>query len=81
MSKTIDFFFLRQKLKFMESSRVWYQVNHPDPSNNFCAPPENQLMPWNVSDGPGPILSVFFALIVHCELKSVHPGFPVAFIF
>ena len=30
---------------------------------------------------PGPILSVFFALIVHSELKSVHPGFPLAFIF
>ena len=30
----------------------------------------------------GPILSVLFpALIVHSELKSVHPGFPVAFIF
>ena len=29
----------------------------------------------------GPILSVFPALIVHSELKSVHPGFPVAFIF
>ena len=29
----------------------------------------------------GPILSVFFALIVHSELQSVHPGFPVAFIF
>ena len=29
----------------------------------------------------GSILSVFFALIVHSELKSVHPGFPVAFIF
>ena len=29
----------------------------------------------------GPILSLFFALIVHSELKSVHPGFPVAFIF
>ena len=28
-----------------------------------------------------PILSVFPALIVHSELKSVHPGFPVAFIF
>ena len=27
----------------------------------------------------GPILSVFPALIVHSELKSVHPGFPVAF--
>ena len=26
-----------------------------------------------------PILSVFPALIVHSELKSVHPGFPVAF--
>jgi len=29
----------------------------------------------------GPILTVFPALIVHSELKSVHPGFPVAFIF
>ena len=29
----------------------------------------------------GPILSVFPALIVHSGLKSVHPGFPVAFIF
>ena len=29
----------------------------------------------------GPILSVFPALIVQSELKSVHPGFPVAFIF
>ena len=29
----------------------------------------------------GPILSVFPALIVHSELESVHPGFPVAFIF
>jgi len=28
-----------------------------------------------------PILTVFPALIVHSELKSVHPGFPVAFIF
>jgi len=24
-------------------------TTHP---NNFCAPPENQLMLWNVSDGP-----------------------------
>jgi len=30
---------------------------------------------------PVPILSVFPALIVHSELKSVQPGFPVAFIF
>ena len=29
----------------------------------------------------GPILSVFPALIVHSKLKSVHPGFLVAFIF
>ena len=28
-----------------------------------------------------PILSVLPALIVQSELKSVHPGFPVAFIF
>jgi len=55
MSKTISFFFF-QKLNFMEPSRVWYQVTPPDPSNNFCAPPENQLMPWNVSDGPWQLL-------------------------
>ena len=36
------------------------------------------LLPRSVT---GPILSVFPALIVHSELKSVHPGFPVAFIF
>ena len=30
---------------------------------------------------PGPILSVFPALIVHSALQSVHPGLPVAFIF
>jgi len=29
----------------------------------------------------GPILSVFSALIVHSELKSMQNGFPVAFIF
>jgi len=29
----------------------------------------------------GPVLSLFPTLIVHSELKSVHPGFPVAFIF
>jgi len=34
-----------------------------------------------VNKDAGPILSVFLALIVHSELKSVHPGFPVAFIF
>jgi len=28
-----------------------------------------------------PILSVFPALIMQSELKSAHPGFPVAFIF
>ena len=33
------------------------------------------------TDASGPILSVFPALIVHSELKGVHPGFPVAFIF
>jgi len=30
---------------------------------------------------PAPILSVFPALIVNSELKSVYPGFPVTFIF
>ena len=34
-----------------------------------------------VDEVPGPILNVFPALIVHAELKSVHPGFLVAFIF
>ena len=40
--------------------------------------PDGGIFP---TDLPGPILSVFPALIVHSELKSVHPGFPVAFIF
>ena len=34
MSKTINFFFF-QKLKFMETSRVWYQVN---PLQQFLCP-------------------------------------------
>ena len=37
MSTTINFLCF-QKLKFMEPSRVWYQVTPPDPSNNFRAP-------------------------------------------
>ena len=31
--------------------------------------------------GAVPILSMFPALIVHSDLKSVHPGFPVALFF
>ena len=53
-----------------------------------CAPPRRGApapptpgSPAPEPPGPGPILSVFSALIVHSELKSVHPGFPVAFIF
>ena len=47
-----------------------YSLDSTDPrESEIRAPP------------PGPILSVFPALIVHSELKSVHPGFPVAFIF
>jgi len=42
MSKTINFFFCvhihNEKLKFMEPSRVRYQVNAADPLSNFCAP-------------------------------------------
>jgi len=41
----------------------------------------NSLPNCVVDVSTGPILSVFPALIVHSELKSVHPGFPVAFIF
>ena len=40
-----------------------------------------RFRPWSEDVmAAGPILSVFPALIVHSELKSVHPGFPVAFI-
>jgi len=39
------------------------------------------MIPYLISFLSEPILSVFPALIVHSELKSVHPGFPVAFIF
>jgi len=58
MSKTINFFLFfvfpihSEKLKFMEPSRIWYQVNPPDSPTIFVPLPENQLMPWNVSDGP-----------------------------
>ena len=43
MSKTINFFFCvpihNEKLKFMEPSRVRYQVNPAaDPPQQFCAP-------------------------------------------
>ena len=41
-----------EKLKFMEPSRVWYQVNPPNPPTIFVPLPENHLMPCNVSDGP-----------------------------
>jgi len=47
-------------------------------------PTVHQLGPggfYPAADCAGPILSVFPARIVHSELKSVHPGFPVAFIF
>jgi len=41
------------KLKFMEPSRVWYQVTPLGPIRTiFVPPPENQVIPWNVSDGP-----------------------------
>ena len=38
----------------MEPIRVWYQVNTPGAPypTIFVPPPENQLMLWNVSDGP-----------------------------
>ena len=36
----------------MEPSRVWYQVNPRTPPTISVPPPENQLMPWNVSDSP-----------------------------
>jgi len=36
----------------MEPSRVWYQVNPPNPPTIFVPLPENHLMPCNVSDGP-----------------------------
>jgi len=48
-----------------------------DASSQFLSTVCTVAQQW----GAGPILSVFFALIVHSKLKSVHPGFPVAFIF
>jgi len=41
----------------------------------------HKASPSDMQAVAGPILSVFPALIVHSELKSVHPGFSVAFIF
>ena len=52
----------------------------PNPSAD-CSNPTQPTTGRKIWTQPGPILSVFFALIVHSELKSVHPGFPVAFIF
>ena len=61
-------------------STVIAKFHYTDTDTDFFA----AKLRW-VRAGPfgsaGPILSVFPALIVHSELKSVHPGFPVAFIF
>ena len=54
-----------------------YSLESTDPrESEIRAPPQ-----LTIALKPGPILSVFPALIVHSELKSVHPGFPLAFIF
>ena len=54
-----------------------------DISHSTLHPPHRHLVDIRplVQCWPGPILSVFPALIVHSELNSVDPGFPVAFIF
>jgi len=42
---------------------------------------KKQVINNKLQGSAAPILSVLPALIVHSKLKSVHPGFPVAFIF
>ena len=51
-------------------------VLHNNNNNN-----DDLLRTASLDTTAGPILSVFPALFVHSELKSVHPGLPVAFIF
>ena len=58
------------------------------PSNQHCANCIGTLS-FPITDRVGVMVCVrcrayskrVFAVIVHSELKSVHPGFPVAFIF
>ena len=76
MSKTINFLCF-QKLKFMEPSRVWYQVTPRTSPTISVPPPENQLTPWNVSDGPWVRGS---AETVVCALRSVRAGAATEFI-
>jgi len=48
----------------MEPSRVWYQVNPPDPSNNFCAPSRKSTRALERFRWP-----LFWAhLPAHCEV-------------
>ena len=42
---------------------------------------KKQVINNKLQGSAAPILSVLPALIVHSKLKSVHAGFPVAFIF
>ena len=59
-----------------------FHKEHHDRFDRFCRIRRAYDQHTNMQTAePGPILSVFPALIVHSELKSVHPGFPVAFIF
>jgi len=57
------------------------QRNHNQNREDFSRFPVCGRGPVSWTGLTAPILSVFPALIVHSELKSVHPGFPVAFIF
>jgi len=65
------------KLTALPQTPSWWGGGSPRPPQE----PHPATPPRTFGLRPVPILSVFPALIVHSELKSVHPGFPVAFIF
>jgi len=69
-------FLFFQKLKFTEPSRVWYQVNPPDLSNNFCAPSRKSTHALNVSDGPWktPPRNWSINAHTHTRLTALCPG-------
>ena len=68
----------RQNISLPQPGRVdQYELSQTDPRD--ALPRLHRALQSVINCRP--ILSVFSALIVHSELKSVHPGFPVAFIF
>ena len=64
-----------------DSEWQWHQLGHMQVCTSLQTDNHASTPPLSFLQATGPILSVFPALIVYSELKSVHPGFPVAFTF